>query len=251
MPRAGVTAEIRANGAQYAYLYESTTSHLLSTRDPKGNVKTYSYDLAGNVERITYAVAAGTAPTPNVQFTYDPYYNRVTKMEDGTGTTTYEYYPVTAPPTLGAGKLKSVDGPLDDDTIEYSYDELGRVVSRQIGSSANVQTQHFDSLGRLDVLTNPLGAFTYTYEGNTGRPSSLTYPNGQQTTWSYYDNLGDHRLQEIHNKRPGGATLSRFEYTYDAAGNILTWLQQADSRPRPRSTTSATTPPTSSPRPSS
>ena len=65
----------------------------------------------------------------------------------------------------------------------------------------------------------------------TGRPVSLAYPNGQTTTYDYLDNLGDRRLREIHNKRPGGATLSRFEYTYDAVGNIRTWLQQADSDP--------------------
>ncbi len=226
-----VTKEIRANGATYTYAYEAESGRLLSVTDPKGNVKTTSYNLDDTVSGISYTLGANTAPTPNVSFTYDTVYNRVSTVVDGTGTTTYAYHPVTAPPSLGAGKLASVDGPLTDDTIEYSYDELGRVVSRQIGSSANTQTQAFDTLGRLTTLTNPLGAFTYTYDGNTGRPTSLLYPNGQQTTWSYYDNVGDHRLRELHNKRPGGATLSRFEYTYDKAGNILTWLQQQDSDP--------------------
>ena len=226
-----VTKEIRANGATYLYAYEPESGRLLSVTDPKGNVKTTTYNLDDTVSGISYTLGANTAPTPNVSFTYDPAYNRVSTVLDGTGTTTYAYRPVTVPPSLGAGKLASVDGPLTDDTIEYGYDELGRVTGRQIGSSANTQTQAFDSLGRLTTLTNPLGAFTYTYDGNTGRPASLLYPNGQQTTWSYYDNVGDHRLREIHNKRPGGATLSRFEYTYDKAGNILTWLQQQDSDP--------------------
>jgi RHS repeat-associated protein len=226
-----VVVEERANGAQSQYAYDPSAGQLLSVADPKGNVKTSSYNLDGTLAGVGYTVAAGTAPTPNVSFTYDPVYNRVATMTDGTGATSYTYYSVTDPPTLGAGKLKNVDGPLVNDTIEYGYDELGRVVTRQIGSAANTQTQAFDPLGRLTSLTNPLGSFTYSYDGNTGRPASLTYPNGQQTTWSYYDNLGDHRLREIHNKRPGGATLSRFEYTYDTAGNILTWLQQADSDP--------------------
>ena len=226
-----VTKEIRANGATYLYAYEPESGRLLSVTDPKGNVKTTTYNLDDTVAGISYTLGANTAPTPNVSFTYDPAYNRVSTVLDGTGTTTYAYRPVTVPPSLGAGQLASVDGPLTDDTIEYTYDELGRVVTRQIGSSANTQTQAFDSLGRLTTLSNPLGAFTYTYEGQTGRPTSLVYPNGQQTTWSYYDNVGDHRLREIHNKRPGGATLSRFEYTYDKAGNILTWLQQQDSDP--------------------
>ena len=225
------TKEIRANGAEYRYTYDTATGQLKTTTDPKGNVKTNVYNRDGTLAGITYAVAAGTSPTSNVSFTYDPVHNRVSSLTDGTGTTTYTYYPVTSPPTLGAGKLKSVDGPLASDTIEYAYDELGRIRTRQIGSSANTQTQQFDSEGRLTTLTNPLGPFTYTYDGVSGRPTTLTYPNGQTTTWAYYDNLGDRRLLEIHNKRPGGATLSRFEYTYDKAGNILTWVQQADNDP--------------------
>jgi RHS repeat-associated protein len=117
------------------------------------------------------------------------------------------------------------------DSENATYDQLGRVNSRQIGSSANTQTQHFDSLGRLDTLTNPLGNFTYAYEGVTGRPTSVTYPNGQATTYAYLANVGDHRLQEIHNKKPGGATLSKFNYTYDSVGNITTWRQQNEANP--------------------
>ena len=41
--------------------------------------------------------------------------------------------------------------------------------------------------------------------------------------------MADHRLQTIHHKYPSGATLSKFDYTYDAVGNILTWRQQADN----------------------
>ena len=37
------------------------------------------------------------------------------------------------------------------------------------------------------------------------------------------------RLQTIHHKYPSGATLSKFDYTYDAAGNVLTWRQQIDT----------------------
>ena len=33
---------------------------------------------------------------------------------------------------------------------------------------------------------------------------------------------------EIHHRKPGGVTLSKFGYTYDAVGNILTWTQQTD-----------------------
>jgi hypothetical protein len=59
--------------------------------------------------------------------------------------------------------------------------------------------------------------------------ASVTYPNNQTSTYAYLPPSQDHRLQTIHHTYPGGATLSKFDYTYDAVGNILTWRQQADA----------------------
>jgi RHS repeat-associated protein len=223
-----VTNEVGANGAEYVQTYENTTNRLKSVLDPNGNVKTYSYNRDDTLAGITYQPAQGVAATPNVSFTYDPHYNRVATMTDGTGTTTYAYYPAGV---LGAGKLQSVDGPLGNDTIEYEYDELGRLTTRQIGGAANTETVQYDSLGRTTTLTNPLGAFSYGYDGVTGHPASITYPNGQVTTYAFTDVVGDLRLREIHNKKPGGATLSRFEHTYDVLGKMKTWRQQTDTDP--------------------
>ena len=76
-------------------------------------------------------------PTPSVSFTYDRVYARVVTMMDGTGTTSYTYHPAGV---LGAGQVASVDGPLTDDTITYTYDELGRVLSRAINGVAASQS---------------------------------------------------------------------------------------------------------------
>lgn len=117
-----------------------------------------------------------------------------------------------------------MDGPLTDDTITYTYDELGRVVSRAINGAANTTTRVYDALGRVTSETNTLGTFTYAYVGATGRLQLVTYPNGQTSSYAYYDNLNDQRLQTIHHRKPDTTTLSKFDYTYDVAGNILTWL---------------------------
>lgn len=57
----------------------------------------------------------------------------------------------------------------------------------------------------------------------------MAYPNNQTSLYSYFGNGGDRRLQTSHHKYPNGGTLSKFDYTYDVAGNILTWRQQADA----------------------
>jgi RHS repeat-associated protein len=144
-------------------------------------------------------------------------------MTDGTGITTYAYHPAGG---AGARMLKDVDGPLSADTISYTYDELGRVTTRSIGGTATV-TYAYDSLGRLTSQINPLGTFTWAYDGVTGRVLTLDYPNGQRTSYQYFDNLGDRQLKQIHNRIPAtSTTISKFDYTYDNIGNILTWQQQ-------------------------
>jgi len=222
-----VTREVAPDSTATQFAYETTTSRLKTVTDRKLQAATYDYFADGNLKQITYTNAQ--SPTPNVSFTYDSNYARLATMTDGTGTTNYAYYAV-APPSLGASRLASVDGPLSSDTISYTYDEKGRIVSRAIGA-ASVSVA-FDSLGRMTRASDAgFGTFDYSYSGTTLRLNGLVYPNGQTTTYSYLDNVGDRRLQEIHNKLAGGATLSRFSYTYDSMGDIRTWSQQMDGGP--------------------
>jgi RHS repeat-associated protein len=220
-----VTKEVRANGSGWLYVYETTTSRLKRVTDAKGQHKDYAYFRDDNLQGVSYPNPQ--FPTPNVNFTYDPVFNRVATMLDGTGTTTYGYHPITVTPLLGAGRLSNVDGPLANDPITYGYDELGRVKSRAINGVA--LTYGYDALGRITTENNVLGVFSYQYDAVTSRLSTVTYPNGQTTSYAYYPNSGDHRLLEIHHRKSGGVTLSKFNYTYDAVGNIKTWTQQQDT----------------------
>jgi hypothetical protein len=69
-------------------------------------------------------------------------------------------------------------------------------------------------------------------DGPTNRLATVTYPNGQTSAYSYLPASQERRLQTIHHKYPNATTLSKFDYAYDAVGNILTWQQQADSAAR-------------------
>jgi RHS repeat-associated protein len=217
-----VTREFRADGHSTQYIYETTTSRLKSVTDPKQQVTTYTYFADDRIKDARYTNEQIT--TPDVAFTYDAAYGRLATMVDGAGTTTYSYQAVGS---LGATKVAGVDGPLSNDTITYGYDELGRVTTRAINGVG--VTWAFDALGRVLSEVNVLGTFAYTYDGTTNRVATVTYPNGQTSTYSYFGNNVDHRLQTIHHQYPGGPTLSKFDYTYNAAGNILTWRQQADA----------------------
>src|SRR5262249_7860290 len=113
------TKETRANGSFTTYVYETTTSRLKKVTHPKLQDANYTYFLDNKLQQITYTNAV--IATPSVNFTYGGVYGRLGTIVDGTGTTTYAYYPVTTPPALGATRLASVDGPLTNDTITYQY----------------------------------------------------------------------------------------------------------------------------------
>src|SRR5690606_9927188 len=90
-------------------------------------------------------------------------------------------------------------------------------------------TLTYDALGRVEREVNTLGTFDYTFDGVSGRLATVTYPNNQTSAYTYHPSAQDHRLQQILHRYPNGSTLSQFDYTYDAVGNILTWRQQADT----------------------
>ncbi|MBL0211557.1 MAG: hypothetical protein IPQ13_11715 [Holophagaceae bacterium] len=217
-----VTAKILNDHTQTNYGYDSA-GRLAHRLDAKGHQTVYSYWTDGSLQRVDYPDAMGT--TPSVNYAYDPKYPRLATMTDGIGTTTYDYYPING--TVGAGRLKTVVGPFPNSTITYTYDQLGRVTVRDINGSA--ETRNFDALGRLGTVVNPLGTFTYNYDGLTSRLSRVDYPNGQKTVFTYEDSLKDFRLKTIQNLKSDNSNISTFGYTYDTDGQIKTWSQAADA----------------------
>ena len=214
------------------YTYENTTSRLKTMTDAMGQSTNYTYIVDDNLRQVSYTNAVHA--TPSVSYAYDTNYNRLLAMTDGTGLTTHAYNPIALPPTLGAGRLASLDGPLDNDTISYGYDELGRATNRSINGAANASSVQFDSLGRVQSAENPLGTFNYVYVNTTGRLDHVDLPNGQKNQYAYFDNLGDQRLKQIKNLDPSSAVISQFDYTYNSVGNILSWTQANSSLTNPR-----------------
>ena len=222
------------DGTTIDYLFEGqtgpntagATSRLKSSTDAKGQQTNYTYFADDNVAQVTYTDSNGAAlnpPTPSVSYTYDTNYNRQTTMVDGSGTTVYAYNPVTVPPALGANRAASIDGPVTNDTITFTYDELGRVSNRKINGNANSETWAYDSLGRMSSDVNKLGTFNYSYIGVTHRLQTLTYPGGLTANYSYFPNLQDKRLQQIKSQTSMSVLLSQFDYTYDTEGQLQTW----------------------------
>lgn len=221
-----ISAKIYPDGSTITYGYEPFAGRLRSVTDEKGQVKYHSYFIDGSLASIDYR--SETNETPGVSYTYDADDGRLTSMKDGIGTTTYAYHPVTGTASPGAGQLASVDGPWNNDTIAYQYDELGRMRTRTINGVGETVT--FDAGGRLTTAANALGTFTYAYDGVTSRLQTITHSGGLKTRFTYHPALKDFQLQRIENlKSDGVSPISVFNYTYDAAHRIQTWTQQEDA----------------------
>jgi RHS repeat-associated protein len=221
------TVKQYADGSQVQFIYETTTSRVRQVIDEKEQVSQFSYHLDDSLKSVAYFNT--TFPTPSVSYTYDPDYPRRVSMTDGTGTTLYSYNLVTPTPILGANQLASVDGPLPNDTITYDYDELGRRISTSINGVASRIT--YDAGGRVTMETNALGAFTYAYDGASGRVLTNVFPNGLTVERDYAGNLEDRELQRITHK-VGAAPVSEFLYGHDKhASRITTWPQQVGAQP--------------------
>jgi RHS repeat-associated protein len=206
------------------YEYEPKSGRLSTVTDAMAQQTHYQYFQDNALKKVDYTSTGRAAVS--IAYTYEDDYPRLATMTDGQGMTGYSYWPAGV---LGAGKLETVDGPLADDTITYSYDALGRSAGQAINGVSN--TPHYDNLGRVDSATNSLGVFGYHYEGVSSRLGSIDIPNGQQTTFSYYDNFGDRSLANITHVYSGGGIISKFDYGYNAPGRIGDWTQQRGTQP--------------------
>ena len=218
-----VTRETRADGSFKEYAYEGSAPRLKQTIDPKGQVTQYLYDVDDKLVYTHYAFEEHS--TPDVTLDYlDPAtgqpdaHGRLRSMADGTGTTTYSYIPFGQ---LGAGSLQTVDGPAAGDSITYSYEQLGRLASRVYSGVTN--SWNYDQQGRLVSQGDPIGTFTYAYNGNTARLASLTYPNGQSSLYSYLTAADDRRLAQIRHQTSTSVVLNQLSYGYDDVGNVTYW----------------------------
>lgn len=242
------TAKIYPDNSRIEYTYETNTARIFTTKNERGQTRTNFYQTDDTLLLVNYS---NPTVTPSVSYTYDTNFTRLISMSDGSGTTAFDYYPIATSPVLGAGRLKSVDGPDINDILVYTYDELGRVNGESIyNTNLNAQLSpnpfggkfyqtgwKYDALGRMTQETNTLGevgpfadfaigVFNYVYDGASFRRSSLTYPSGITSTYSYFGATNDFRLKEIVHRAINSSVVSRFNYAYDRTGMITNWMQE-------------------------
>lgn len=219
-----VVSKINDDWNRTNYLYDGA-GRVIQRTDAKNQITNFAYFNDDNLKQVSYSNVLKATPTTS--YTYDPIFNRVATITGPKGTSTFAYHPIGATPGLGAGRLSTVTNSRPNRNLTFGYDELGRVTTHAVNGLN--QTRAFDALGRLTSASNPLGPFTYAYDGVTNRLSNIALPSGQNTQYTYFDNLGMNRLQTLQNRKGDGTTISKFDYAYDVEDRISAWTQQADA----------------------
>ena len=183
---------------------QNAQGQIAQVTDAQGNTISYSYDALG---RLLATNAAGSITSMG----YDIRGNKTSMLDPAMGAWIYSYN--------AFGELVSQRDSLGQ-TTSLSYDDLGRLIQRvepdltsqwsydkkfggiacgkSIGKLCSAQTdngykrQHiYDSLGRQSTtfayLDDPTSRVivTETYDPNTGRINSKTWPTGYQANYSY------------------------------------------------------------------
>ena len=233
-----------ADAVTNAYTYNGA-GDLLTLRDGRGNVVSWTYDAYGRVTakrdannteilryqydaggRLTnrWSLAKGTTtyvydaqgnctarvyPERTLQFAYD-LLDRLTNMVDAVGATSYAYG--------NAGTFLTEDGPWADDamTISYTNTVRARLSLLQPSAAAWTNAYGYDTNSRLASLVSPAGVFTNGYLAGSAssRPRRLGFPGGISVI--NFNRMG--QVEATMMIPASGTTLDSQGYGYDTAG---------------------------------
>ncbi|MWL90506.1 LysM peptidoglycan-binding domain-containing protein [Cupriavidus sp. SW-Y-13] len=240
----------------------------VSTKDPLGGLRGSTYDAfdrvltqtdaLGNVTKYAYSdknrTVTVTLPGNVVTVTSRNRHGQTVKLTDARGfETVYKYNPngtliqtdtnltQTKQTYDRAGRLiKTID--VHGNTINYTYDAAGRVLTQQLDpTGVNLTTTYtYDALGNRLTVKDPRGTITsyqfdqkgqvlkqtvdasglnlqttYAYDA-AGHVLTVTTPNGVVTAYSY-DTAGRRVREQVD---PAGLNLTT-TYAYDNNGNMV------------------------------
>ena len=202
--------ETGASGDKVKYTYNAKDL-LAQVTNGRGQERQFEYDAIGRLTRWT-------DPDGSVSYTYDNNGNVLT-VTDASGTITREY-----------NKLNRVTKYTDTrgNTLKYAYNEVGNLVTLTYPDGSLVHYE-YDAASQLVKVTDWANRVTlYDYDKNSRLISTLR-PNGTQMT-RVYDDAGQLKQQQdivVATEE----VISQFDFSYDAAGNIIKEESSPESDP--------------------
>ncbi len=163
----------------------------------RGIAAVYSYYADHKLSGVTYSDG-----TPGVAYGYDNY-RRLNSVTDALGPHGFTHYDNGLPETI--------DGPWQDDTLTYVYDNLNRLqtVTAQGGRP---RTYGYDNQGRLENIIVDGATYIYGYDGANPLVRSLTRPGNSRADYIY---TALNQLEHLTNYNSSEQVLSKFDFHYN------------------------------------
>jgi YD repeat-containing protein len=208
---------------QYGY---DAYGNMVSITDANGRVTTFSFDQFGRQTGRTLPDDGNPNTNESESTVYGPF-GEVDYTIDFNGAKVDSVYDYEAGSGLATkfGRLARLDlyDPAETkvETVEYRYDELGRIdtVTETKVLEVRVTDTDFCGCGQISKVTTPEGWIAYKYDQPTGRRIKMWTAN---TEVQYgYDILG--RLTTVSETKRDGEVLSdplATSYAYDEVGNV-------------------------------
>jgi RHS repeat-associated protein len=254
-----LTDVTQADGERAMYEYD-TIDNLAKVTDPRFLSTKYIYDSRGQLLRSEYA--DGTSyqfdydPNGNPVKKIDAKGQRITYAYDELGRVTKSEYPDPSFDVAryydegsgGRGMLTMVKDP--SGITRYNYDSRGRIIeaTKTMGGTTFSTKYTYDGVGNLLALEDPTGNLKTYYEyddlnrvtevrrdraaggqvlvaGYSYNPSNtintVSFYNGNLVKYTY-DLMG--RVDKLTILDKGGNEIVKYDYDYDAAGNLTKHL---------------------------
>lgn len=157
------TKKIYADGSEVSYGFDAR-QRFKSATDARGVSTTLTRgDALGRVTQVSYSDG-----TPTVNYRYNSK-GLIDQIQDGIGTHnfTFDEY----------GRVKTYDGPWENDTQTFHYNLLGQLERLEVEGS-DAQSFLYDGLGRLTHIKQGARTFEYQYQDQRSSVAKLIYPNG-------------------------------------------------------------------------
>jgi RHS repeat-associated protein len=188
-----------------SFTYNSTRDQITHT-DFRGKTTNLVVD---QLHRLTSKIPDPTFSEPTVSYQYNLTGTRAT-MTDASGTTTYTY----------DTRNRLLTKATPEGTLTYTYDPRGNVASIDSSNANGTSVGYaWDAANQLSTVTdNRLGGMTTAAYTATGRPFTLSQPNGVGVTYAY-DSLD--RVTSMAWKKGTNPAFASFGYGYNPRGQRL------------------------------
>lgn len=211
------------NDATFAY---DANSNLTKVTDQESSITQYEYDMRNIKERVIYPEGADKIQV--VKFDLDEVgrvENRYREKHDPLDTIVtserieYQY------DTLSRLEHRIYHDEAGDPQDDFTYDEVGRILTAVSGRYSNTVTRTYDAEGRMDSEKLTIDSTNYEVEftyDDADRIATVEYPDGTTIRHSWHDR---HLLDELEYKFNGESDAAYrrvVDIVYDDAGRVST-----------------------------